>query len=144
MKVYGPFYGLIAPFYESIHGLVNSYSDLFKISVEVGSNLGSMVVASTYVAYAFLSGKNLEKLIDDFSELGDIVSINYPPYLATHQTILNLLEPNTENPTILSGHIFDYKSYLDGTVDNSYNSRCLTLSCVVRSMLALHYISFRI
>ena len=80
--VYGPFYGMINPFYESIHKSVKPYLDIFKVSLEVGSNIGSIFLCSSYCTYAFFSGKKLEKLNEDFADFEDIFnSLKHVPYL---------------------------------------------------------------
>ena len=97
----------------------------------IGSNLGAIFGASTYCSYAFLSGKNLEKLNEDFADFEDIISIKHVPS-ATRQAVSNLLGHNDENPNLLKGQYFDYNCCYNGSVEKAYVARALVLCSMVR------------
>lgn len=100
-----------------------------------GSNFGAIFGAATYCSYALFSGKNLEKLNDNFADFEDIISIKYVPYKALHQAVSNLLGNNTESPSLLKGEFFDHISCYDDTVKPPYVARILVFSCMVRSII---------
>ena len=80
---------MIIPFYDAIYDLVKPFYYIFKVSLKVGSTLSGIFSTTAYCLYAVLSGKNLEKLNNDFDKVEDLISLNYIPYLAN--TLLTII-----------------------------------------------------
>ena len=142
--VYGCFYGLVHPFYASIHDSIDRYLDIFRVNLEIGCHIGTTVSASTYCAYAFLGGKNLEKLKCDIDEFDETLPIKTKPHLAIHQAIINLLGLGEKGNSLalLSGKVFQYQNLVDDrTVPVFDLARIFVTCCMVRSMKLVYFVS---
>ena len=132
-RVYASYYGLISPFFASIHYSVDPYLHTFKNCLEIGSYVGATVSASSYCVYAFLSGNNLTKLKEHIDEIQDVLRIKTKAHLAVHQAVLNLLGlENQEKPALLTGKFFDYSRIGDSGMQGCDVARISVTCCMVR------------
>jgi len=104
-----------------------------RISLEIGSHESSALSCASYVMYAFFSGTNLRKLLDDIQEFESIVQNKIvQSFYACFQAVLNILGKNKDkNPAVLDGDMFDYNFCFDSKQKGYSVSRASAVCAIV-------------
>jgi len=124
-QVYGTFYGIISPWYSSIHDAIGPMKIMHRIGLEIGSQENTAVGAMTYCMYALLSGMNLVTLMNNIEEFKPVI-LNTRFFLCLNQAVLNLQDLERTSPAII-GELFDYKVCFDKNEKDYDIIRCLVI-----------------
>ena len=130
--VYNTYFCMIAPFYISIHNVIDPLMKSFTVSIEVGSHSSCVLSGAGYFFHAFISGKPLKDLAEDVDDMvASFPATNTRCTQSIHQAIHNLIEERKKNPAVLTGQHFDNSYCFAWGEKECDKSRVTVISCIV-------------
>ena len=121
----------ISPFFAPLHSSLAPLRRTIYVSLEVCLHHFTVNLVSSYCFYSLVCGEPLSKLIDDISQFEEVLTIRNIQYASVHQAVLNLQDIEIENPSNLSGEVFDYTCCFDKDGVKSDIVRTSTTCCII-------------